>query len=340
MGVMCCASSALCCAGQMCCNCLCSSCNSCGVPSKNFSRVGYVFFQIIWIAFSLLIMFSAKDLLDWFPDYMLECPDASGSGSVCLGASNIIRMSFVLFCFHLFVFLFILSRNAIAAGFHDGCWGTKFIIVAVCWIASMWIPNSFIMTYLQISRYASALFLIYQSLLMLIVAFKVNDQLISNYENDEGNCSGIILLGVTFGITAGNIWWIIKMFMTFSCTYNIIIMSVTCLAVIAMYALNLLGTRKDASICTTAVAALYILYLQWTALSSDDDKVCNGNFGQESNTVWQIVAGLAFTFVALSIISASSTSGEDKPADDIGGHMMEKKEDLQDRPDEETGRVQ
>jgi hypothetical protein len=106
-------------------------------------------------------MFTAKDLLDWFPTTMLECPNNSGGTSACLGASNIIRMSFVLFCFHLFVFVFILSRNAIAAGFHDGCWGTKFIVVAGLYIASMWIPNSFMESYLMVSKYASAIFLIY-----------------------------------------------------------------------------------------------------------------------------------------------------------------------------------
>ena len=84
-------------------------------------------------------------------------------------------MSFVLFCFHLFVFILILSRGAIAAGFHDGCWGTKFVIIGACYIASMWIPNSFMESYLIVSKYASALFLVYQSLLMLIVAFTVND---------------------------------------------------------------------------------------------------------------------------------------------------------------------
>ena len=217
-------------------------------------------------------MFTAKDLIDWFPTTMLDCPDASGGESACLGASNIIRMSFVLFCFHLSVFILILSRGALAAGFHDGCWGTKMIIIGGCYIASMWIPNSIIETYLQISRYASAIFLIYQSLLMLVVAFTINDQLIHNYENHDGNCSAVILLGVTLTITGGNIWWIIKMFMTFGgCTYNIVIMCVTLVAIIGMYALNLIGSRKDATICTTAVAALYILYLQWTALSSDND---------------------------------------------------------------------
>ena len=232
--------------------------------------------------------------------------------------------------------MFILSRNAIAAGFHDGCWGTKFFIVGGCYIASMWIPNNFMETYLVIAKYASALFLIYQSLLMLIVAFTINDQLISNYENDhDSNCSAVILLGVTLAVTVGNLWWIVKMFMTFSgCGYNNVIMSVTLIAIIAMYVLNLLRSRKDATICTSSIAACYILYLQWTALSSDNDHSCIKDFDARatSNTVWQIVAGLCFTLVSLTIISGSSTTNEDKPSENLGQHIMEKKEDLEDRP--------
>ena len=67
-------SSALCCAGAMCCSCLCSPCRRAGVPDKNFAKIGYVFFQIAWIGIALLLMITAKDLVDWFPKGMLDCP--------------------------------------------------------------------------------------------------------------------------------------------------------------------------------------------------------------------------------------------------------------------------
>lgn len=81
--------------------------------------------------------------------------------TACLGASNIIRMSFVLFIFHLLVFLMILSRSQMAAAFHDGCWCTKSIIVFAGWIGSMWIGNDFMTGYLFVSKWLSWIFLIY-----------------------------------------------------------------------------------------------------------------------------------------------------------------------------------
>lgn len=88
-----------------------------------------------------------------------------------------IRMSFVLFCFHLFIFIIILSRSKIAAAFHDGCWCFKTLLVVGGYIGSMWISNDFIKGYLYFAEVLSAIFLLYQGLLILIVAYKVNDTL-------------------------------------------------------------------------------------------------------------------------------------------------------------------
>ena len=62
-----CVGQALCCAGAVCCEALCCCCKKVGVPNKNFSRIGYVFFQIIWIGLAIGMMFSVKDIIDWFP---------------------------------------------------------------------------------------------------------------------------------------------------------------------------------------------------------------------------------------------------------------------------------
>jgi len=70
-------------------------------------------------------------------------------------------MSFVLFLFHLLVFVIILSRNQMAAAFHDGCWGTKSLIVFAGWVASMWIGADFIKGYLYVTKWLSTVFLIY-----------------------------------------------------------------------------------------------------------------------------------------------------------------------------------
>jgi len=121
---------------------------------------------------------------------------------------------------------------------------------------------------------------------MLIVAYKTNDKLVTNYQNDTTNCSAIILGLVTLTTTVVNAWWIVEQYMSFRCGYNEIMMTITLIAVVLMHGLVLLRSRKDASILTSSIASMYCLYLQWTAMSSDQDGTCNDNLGESSNTVY------------------------------------------------------
>jgi len=169
---------------------------------------------------------------------------------------------------------------------------------------------------------------------MLIVAYKVNDQLVHNVEADSGACSRIILIGLTLALTAGNIFWIVWQYIQFECGYNIAIMTITCVGVVAMYGLVLVRSRTDASIFTSSIAALYCLYLQWSALASSSDAACNPLGGRKSTVVTQILLGLFFTVIALSVISGSTKSAsEGALTSEVGGHMMEKGEDLEERPE-------
>lgn len=243
-------------------------------------------------------------------------------------------MSFALFCLHIFVFLIILARNSMAASFHDGCWFFKFLFTIALFIGSMWISNDFMKGYLHLTQWVSSFFLIYQAMLMLVVGYKINDTLVRNYEADTTHCSGIILILVTLSITGLNIWWIIAQYESFKCSNNITIMTVTLIGIVLMYALVFFRTRKDSSILTSSIASMYCLYLQWTAMSSDNDAACNLNLESESNTWMQIIFGLTFTLVSLVVISSTTKSEDDKS--EIGDHLMEKKEDINDTEDIEN----
>ena len=56
------------------------------------------------------------------------------------------------------------------------------------------------------------MFLLVQALLMLVVAYKVNEVLVGNYSREptEGlGCTGITVIVITAMITIGNIVWLI-----------------------------------------------------------------------------------------------------------------------------------
>lgn len=110
------------------------------------------------------------------------------------------------------VLCIILARNTAASVFHDGCWGTKFLIVFSAFIGTMWIDNSFFQGYMDFSRIVSIAFLMMQALLMLVVSYNLNEMLVGNYESEQTDglgCSGIIVILITGVLTIGNIVWLV-----------------------------------------------------------------------------------------------------------------------------------
>jgi hypothetical protein len=309
---VCCAGAAFCCAGATCCSCLCAPCAKMGAASKTFARIGYLFFQIFWVIIAIAILFLTKSIVKILPSF-LQCPENSGSSTACLGPSAIVRMSFVLACFHLIVLCIILARNTFAQVFHDGCWMIKFMFVFIFFSGSLFIPNSFFLGYMDFARYVSEFFLLAQAMLILIVAYKINERLIINYENEDGlGVSGVVVILLTLLFTAGNITWIVFQYKWYSnCSSSVAIITVTAVFIVGFYGIVFFRTREDASILTSSIVAAYVLYLQWSALASNPDAECNHFIDSNANTTLQIFGGLAFTFISLLIIAAT-TKKEDK----------------------------
>lgn len=224
-------------------------------------------------------------------------------------------MSFALACVQLLVFLICLARNEMASKFHDGFWCIKFLLVAGLLIGSLWITNDFFIDYLHFSQWVSFFFLCFQAMLMLIVAYTINDTLVRNVDVDGGKmgCSAIILISLTLILFGGNITWIVFQYIEFSnsfCGWNWWQMTITCVAAVAMYGLVLLRTRKDASIFTSSLVLTYVLYLQWSALSSNPNLECNPYVSAAWNTTFLMIMGMVFTFISLLIISAATFKEE------------------------------
>lgn len=259
-----CIGSAICCAGAACCKCLCLPAKMAGVAAKNYAKIGYVVFSIGWIILTIVMMYIFKWLFDWTDTFGFECPEASGSGSACAGASALIRTSWSLAIFHIIMLIIVSLRNNFAAAFHDGCWGAKFLIVAGILIASLWIPNDPVINgYLQFARIVSIFFLMYQALLILVLAYSLNELLVRNVDNEGGSvftCSGIILITLFILSTGGNITWLVFQYIKFGgsgCGANLTFLIITTILGVCMYGIVLVRTRKDASMLTSSIVWSY-----------------------------------------------------------------------------------
>ena len=157
-----CITMACCCAGAICCNVLCWPAKALGIASKNFAKIGYVCFQLFWIIFTISMMFLMRHVIDWTEHIDLQCPNESGGGTACAGASALVRVSLSLAFFHLIIFGVTCLRSDGAAMFHDGCWGLKMFMMIGFTVATLWIPNDpVIIGYMKFARWISIAFLTY-----------------------------------------------------------------------------------------------------------------------------------------------------------------------------------
>ena len=93
---------------------------------------------------------------------MVICTDVTISKDTCLANGFIGRMSFILCCFHMLMFLICLARNDMASALHDGCWAIKCLMVAGGYIGSFWINSSFFTGfYMPAAMWVSVVFLFY-----------------------------------------------------------------------------------------------------------------------------------------------------------------------------------
>ena len=202
----CCIGSAACCAGEACCSAACCACKSCGVTPKNFPRITYVLFNLLWFAISILLMFTLQPLFQKYD--FLECNKESGGGDACLGTAAVLRMSFVLFVFHFLLIIMISPRRVCSSNIHDGWWLAKLIFVIAVYIAVFWIPNRFYFGWAHFARVVSGIYLIVQELLLIILAFTINDKLVRGYENGS-TASMVLLIALTTIFSLGTLAFLI-----------------------------------------------------------------------------------------------------------------------------------
>ena len=201
----------LCCSGKAFCSACCAGCAKMGVPAKNFPRVAYVVHDVLWMCFSVILLYTLKgaaEQWDWF-----QCTETHGTveetdeniveevvtdavdaltetvtgvdtpepvtSTTCYGTSAVLRMSFTLFCFHFLVLVAIVPRAMCSSVIHDAFWPGKILFVALLYIASFFIPHWFFVGWAHFCRGGSALFLLIQAYFLLNMAYTFNDQLIA-----------------------------------------------------------------------------------------------------------------------------------------------------------------
>ena len=124
-------------------------------------------------------------------------------------------------------------------------------------------------------------FLTFTALYMLVCALLINERIVRNVEVDSSACSTVIAFALLILSTIANIAWLVMMFLNFGseCTSNLVMLCITAVGYVIMHAVVFLNFRSDASLLTSALVSFYAIFLQWSALSSNEDAACNPYLG-------------------------------------------------------------
>ena len=333
---MICCAEALCCAGTLCCKTLCCCCSkSCGSSRKTFYRLGYLFFSLIWIGIALILMYFGGKMFKWFG---LSCPGKSGDQeNVCLGVGAVMRISFTLAIFHLILGLICLCPSKITNTINEGAWPIKFLIVLGLFAVSFFIPEVFFKYYGYIAKGSSLIFIVFQILMLVDIAYAWNDKWLGIYDStEEGSgterCWGIILIIFTLIFFGGAIGMSVFLYLEYdSRTGDIILISMCIAAAVAYTGLSASPLVEHGSIFTCSIIFLFTIFLTWSALLSEPCEADGECESSNADTLTQVFIGLGFMLLALFYLSASTTSSdqpqrEDNPIQQVSAPLKEQED--------------
>jgi len=224
--------------------------------------------------------------------------------------------------FHLLQFILTIGvkdQSDKRASIQNGFWPLKFFILIALIVASVFIPNPFFLYYVWVSFICAGLFIIYQLILIVDFAHKLNDYLVEQLEEDR-RCLAVLLSGTVLffavALVLNLIIWILfskgdscKMNIGFSVTNFVI-----CI-IISIISINPTVQEKNeysSSIFTSSVVTLYTTYLIWSAVFSEPESMgCVAKSGNDVARTVSVVIGAIITMFAVAWSTVNAASNEE-----------------------------
>jgi len=294
---------AVCCAGCTICKGCCSCFQSiCGATFKQQIKLTYLIIMIIAMIFTIIVLYYASYILDPFTDY-IHCSDQTGGKWVCLGVSSVYRMSLSLAILHFLILLACLTKSEFSKQVNEGCWCLKVLLIFVIWVLFFFVPNTFFEGYSDFAKFIGALFLFFQIIMLIDLAYMWGESWIEKYENDNKAYGVLLVIGtvVCDGLVIFlNVYMFIWYSSDSSCSLTIFLVVFNLILILIMNLLTISGIAKNGSLMTCASFSLYITYILWSGMSSNPDAGCNELISNANTMVVEIIFGFLLIVIALT----------------------------------------
>jgi len=319
-----------CCFGQAAMS-LCGAClgndNSSDRPSATSGRKRSVFLLFLSLAVALVFQYAVAPALQ--SDSVSEGLPSIGSYLVeawtggclqyetvelqtkCSGNNGVYRSAGASFVF----FLIAAMAAACKPTANRIAWGAKYILFLFFVTGTVFIPNQplFQPIFLQLSRVGGAIFIFFQQIILIDMAYNWNESWVAKADEAEQDKDGggrkwlgailascailyvasIVGIGVMYAYYSGS-----------GCSTNVAFITITLIMGIVCTGIQLSG--EEASLLASAVIFSYATYLCFTSVSKNPIAECNPKLGDTD--VLGIILGILFVLVSLSWTGWSFTA--------------------------------
>ncbi|XP_070534639.1 serine incorporator 1-like isoform X2 [Ptychodera flava] len=297
-GVLACAAAQVaCCFGSAACSLCCACCPSC--KNSTASRIGYCVLLLLGVIVACVMLTPVvRDLLMSIP-YFCTAPSETEwihdgtlvSQSTCnllAGYSAVYRICFGYACFFfllMVIMIYVKSSKDPRSAIQNGFWGFKFLIIVAIIVAAFFIPDSsaFEQAWMVIGLIGAFIFIIIQLVLLIDFAHTWNESWVSKMEDGENKGWYFALLTFTILFYLLSLTGIVLFYVYYTtphgCSLNKFFISFNLILCVIASVVSIHPKIQEAQprsgLLQASIITLYVVYLTWSAMSSEPDKTCN-----------------------------------------------------------------
>eukprot|EP00968_Pinguiococcus_pyrenoidosus_P020057 scaffold2275_cov245-Pinguiococcus_pyrenoidosus.AAC.9 len=204
-------------------------------------------------------------------------------------------------------FVFFAALSGVTFLVDKGLWTLKIVLPLVLLFVSIWIDNSVFEAWSELSRAVSFVWLLFQSLLVLEVAFELHEFLIVSADQAEARRPGggskylYLYLGICIAsYTAGTVG-VALLFAFHACPLANFFTSFTLVLALASSIASSLDVING-GILTPSVVYVYAVYLNWYAVASSPDTGCNDLASESNDTKHERDTVATFAIIFMTVV--------------------------------------
>ncbi|GFR19307.1 serine incorporator 5 [Trichonephila clavata] len=290
------------CQGQLGCCCGCRACRLCcgflpAVKESTSTRLMYTLFLLLGtLLMCVMLTQDVQDkIIENFPQYNITCITlkAGENCDLLVGYMAVYRVSFGMAAFFFVMAFFtigISTSESCRSGLHNGMWCFKFFILCLLCAGIFLIPSEYVnhfgRIWMYISMCGAAVFIIIQLMLIVDFAHAWTDNWLQKVSNGGSRCWFVAMVFCAMIIYTAVVIGIVMIAQNYTraegCSINKIFISVNgglcllCSFISIMPFVEKNTGDSRAGLLQSSVISAYVVYLTWSALSSEPTRAGTG----------------------------------------------------------------